>query len=81
MSEERDRDELLRMVERLMKGEGTERDQDRWLKQLGMHMPFREVIRLIFWSDEDLSAEQVLERILSYEAPPAQPLPPPTSGG
>ncbi|MFJ7049453.1 hypothetical protein CTU88_42275 [Streptomyces sp. JV178] len=62
------RDELIRLVERIMAAEGaTEREEDSMLRLLEESVAHPRVSDLIFYSDPPLSAEQVVDAALSYE--------------
>ncbi|WP_308405492.1 bacteriocin immunity protein [Streptomyces tardus] len=63
-----ERVELVRIVERIMNVEGTEEEQDALIELLEKHFPHPRVLGLIFCSDPELSAEEVVDAALTYRA-------------
>ncbi|RAV17837.1 bacteriocin immunity protein [Paenibacillus contaminans] len=61
------RSELISIVEKIMQAEGTEEELDELLDVLGKNVPHPEVSNLIFWNDQELSAEEVVDEALSYQ--------------
>ncbi|WP_156726548.1 bacteriocin immunity protein [Streptomyces apocyni] len=60
------RDELIRLVERIMAGEGTEEEHDDLVHRLQENVPHPRVIGLIYHSNPELTAEEVVDQALSY---------------
>ncbi len=60
------RTELIQLVQRILDGEGSEQQQDEWLELLIRQVPHPEVSNLIFWNDEDWTAEQIVDEALVY---------------
>lgn len=69
MIEPPSRAELVSMISRIMSAEGSEIELDDLLFQLKEISSLPDVSDLIFYSEEDLSAEEVADRILSYQPP------------
>ncbi|GAB3870855.1 hypothetical protein GCM10029964_006120 [Kibdelosporangium lantanae] len=57
---------MITLIERLIRGEGTEAEAGEWLDQLARSIPNPHVSDLIFWSDEPLTAEEILDRAMEY---------------
>ncbi len=60
------RAELIQLVQRIQDGEGSEQQQDEWLELLTCQVPHPEVSNLIFWNEEDWTAEQIVDAALAY---------------
>ncbi len=60
------RAELIQLVQRIQDGEGSEQQQDEWLELLTCQVPHPEVSNLIFWNEEDWTAEQIVDVALAY---------------
>ena len=63
--EKMDREELISLVERIMKCEGTEREQDNLIRLLENNVLDPEVSDYIFY--EENTAEQVVDKALAYK--------------
>ncbi len=61
------REQLIELVQKIMKAEGTEEELDRWQILLKANVADPEVSDLIFYSDVELSPEEVVDRALSYK--------------
>jgi Colicin immunity protein / pyocin immunity protein len=63
-------DELVALVQRIIDAEGSEAEQDEWLRVIGANVPapIGYVTDLIFYPEEgqDLSAREVVERAKRY---------------
>lgn len=74
MEQQMSRDGLIRLVERLLNGQGTEDEQTEWLALLQHNVPDPDVSRYIYYydnghmnpEDKDLSAEAIVDRALAY---------------
>lgn len=70
------RTELIQLVERLLRGEGTEDQQTEWLALLQHNVPDPGVARYIYYydngridpNDKDLSAEEIIDRAFAYKS-------------
>ncbi|MEW2032723.1 bacteriocin immunity protein [Streptomyces roseifaciens] len=60
------RDELIQLVERVMAGEGTEREHDGLVDLLEESVRHPRVLDLIYYSDPPLTAEEVVDEALAY---------------
>lgn len=62
------REELIRLVERIMAAEGaSEEEDDQMLRLLERNVAHPRVSDLIFYSDPPLSAERVVDAALAYK--------------
>ncbi len=70
------KDELLELINALLSGEGDEHETSYWLALLEHNVPNPSVSDLIYWSQPEMSAEEILAEALAY-----QPIitPPPTT--
>lgn len=59
-------DQLVDLVAKVQRGEGTEEEIDAWLTLIEQNVPDPEVADLIFHSKEVLTAEKVIEHALAY---------------
>ncbi|WP_181764094.1 bacteriocin immunity protein [Streptomyces albidus (ex Kaewkla and Franco 2022)] len=62
------RNELVALVDRIMVGEGTEREHDELVDQLVENVPHPRVVGLIYQSDPPLTTEQVVDEALTYRS-------------
>ncbi|WP_328039186.1 bacteriocin immunity protein [Halalkalibacterium halodurans] len=56
------KEELIQLVEKIMNAEGTEEEIDRYMDVLEKIVSDPNVSDLTFWNDEELSAEEIVER-------------------
>ncbi|MGD6843144.1 bacteriocin immunity protein [Bacillus infantis] len=61
------REELVKAVEKIMNADGTEKELDSLLDMLEKNVPHPNVNDLIFWNEEDLSAEEIVDEALNYK--------------
>ena len=59
--------ELIELVEKIMKSKGTEEEIDNMIEELERNVPHPEVSDLIFWNEEGLTPEQIVDMALSYK--------------
>ena len=64
-----ERDELIGLVDKILKCEGTEREQDAYINQLRRSVPHPRVLDVLR-SREEFTAESLVDRLLSYRATP-----------
>lgn len=60
------KEELIKLVEKIKKCEGTEEEIDAMIKLLERNVPHPEVSDLIFW-DEEKTPQEIVELALSYK--------------
>ena len=62
------KDELVELVRKISAAEGTEEEIDAMLHTLEKNVPHPAVSDLIFWSEEELTPEQIVEKALAYRS-------------
>ena len=67
MDADANRKELVVLVERLMSGEGAEREVDDILLELKSKVIHPRVIDLIYYCNEEMTAEQIVDKMLEYK--------------
>ncbi|MFF4112138.1 bacteriocin immunity protein [Streptomyces sp. NPDC001714] len=60
------REELIRMVQQLIDAHLPEAEEDALVEELKQSVPHPRVTDLIYYSDQDLTAEEVVDRALAY---------------
>ncbi|CAN7762250.1 bacteriocin immunity protein [Paenibacillus sp. LjRoot56] len=61
------KEELIVLVRKIMNVEGSEEEVDNMIELLKSSIPLPEVSDLIYWNENELTAEQVVEQALSYK--------------
>ncbi|MBU7320486.1 e9imm peptide [Paenibacillus oleatilyticus] len=61
------REELIELVEQVMQCSGEEWELDIWLNMITSSVADPGISNYIFWSDEDLSAEEIVDKALAYK--------------
>ena len=59
--------ELIELVEKIMKSNGAEEEIDNMIEELERNVPHPEVSDLIFWNEEELTPEQIVDIALAYK--------------
>ena len=67
MAETLSREELIELVRRIMNAEGTEEELDTWEETLEQNVTDPAVSDYIFYPDRDMTAEEIVDRALSYK--------------
>lgn len=67
MENELSRLELIELVEKIMKSNGAEEEIDNMIEELERNVPHPEVSDLIFWNEEELTPEQIVDIALAYK--------------
>ncbi len=62
------KEELIELVEMIIKVVGTEDEIDKFLDVLQNNVPYPGVSDLIFWNDDNLTAEEIVDKALNYKA-------------
>ena len=63
------REQMIALVERIIRHEGDEDQIGEWLDQLARAIPNPHISDLIFWpakGDENLTAEQIVDKAMQY---------------
>jgi colicin immunity protein/pyocin immunity protein len=61
------KEELIELVRKVITCEGTEEENDEWLEIFLNSVPHPEASNLIYYSKEDLTPEEIVERALAYK--------------
>lgn len=61
------RSELIQLVEKIIRGEGTEEELDSMLIVVMQNTPHPGISNLIYWDDRDLSAAEIVDEALRYQ--------------
>ena len=67
MNKKLSRDELINLVRKIMKCEGSEHEIDEMMNLLESNVPDPQVSDLIFWSDIEYSPEEIIDKAMSYK--------------
>lgn len=62
------REDLIRLVERIIKVDGTEEEIDKMLDILQSKVPYPGISDLIYWNEDNLTPEQIIDKALSYKS-------------
>lgn len=58
-----DKKQVVEIISKLLEGEGTDIEQEEWVNRIRENVPFWEkIINFTFWSDEEMSANEIYER-------------------
>lgn len=60
------REELIVLVNKIIECEGTEDEIDEMLEVVKNNVPHPEVSDLIYWNEEELTPEQIVDKALAY---------------
>jgi len=61
------KEDLIELVRKIMNVEGTEEEIDDMIDILKSSVPHPEVSDLIYWNENDLTPEQIVEQALNYK--------------
>lgn len=61
------RDELVRLVTKIMNTEGTEAEIDEYVKIVNREVPHPEWMALAFYDERNMTPEQVVAEALAYK--------------
>ena len=67
MSDKLTREELVQLVERIQNAQGAEEEIDTMIDRLQASVPHPAVSDLIFYTDEEMTAQQIVEVALAYQ--------------
>jgi hypothetical protein len=60
------REQLIALVEKLLSNEGTDEQDHEWLALLARNVPHPHVSDLIYWNEQELSAEEIVDQALAW---------------
>lgn len=69
MSDKPTKEELVRLVERIQNADGTEEEIDAMIDRVQASVPHPALSDLIFYPEEEMTAEQIVEVALAYATP------------
>jgi len=61
------REELITLVSKIVECEGIEEEIDEMIEVVERNVPHPEVSDLIYWNEEDLTPEQIVDIALAYK--------------
>ena len=62
--------DAVELISKLQKGEGTDTQQEEWIDCIRNSFPFYEkIINLLFWSNEELSPDEIFQRAKQEHSP------------
>lgn len=67
MIEKLTREELISLVSKIVECEGTEEEIDEMIEIVKNNVPHPEVSDLIYWNEEDLTPEQIVDIAIAYK--------------
>lgn len=62
-----ERSELIELVKNIAECNGTEEEVDQWIFMLEANVPHPAVTDLIFYSEVELTPEEVVDKALAYK--------------
>lgn len=66
MAQQKSREELIEMVQKLIDATLPEEDLDSFLEEVERNVPHRRTMNLIYHTNPQLTAEEVVDKALSY---------------
>ncbi|MFG0217216.1 hypothetical protein ACFU8X_29615 [Brevibacillus porteri] len=70
MTKKLSREEVIDTIDKILLAEGTDEEEDLWLEQLSISVPYyQEIYRIIATSTEDLTAEEILDKAKANHKP------------
>ena len=61
------REELINLVNRIVGCEGSEEEIDEMIEVVKRNVPHPEISDLIYWNEEELTPEQIVDKALEYK--------------
>ncbi|GAA0123011.1 MAG: bacteriocin immunity protein [Clostridium argentinense] len=61
------REELINLVNRIVECEGSEEEIDEMIEVVKRNVPHPEISDLIYWNEEELTPEQIVDKALEYK--------------
>ena len=66
MNDKLNRQQLIDLVTKIINVEGSEEEIDVWITTLEKNVPHPNVSDLIYYPDEEMTAEEIVDKALSY---------------
>ena len=67
MSDKLSREELIKLVSDIIECNGTENEIDEMMEVVEKNVPDPNVSDLIFWNDDNLTPEQIIDKAFEYK--------------
>ena len=67
MSKRLTREELIDLVNKIIECEGSEEEIDEMIEIVKRNVPHPEISDLIYWNEEELTPEQIVDKALNYK--------------
>ena len=61
------REELINLVNKIVECEGAEEEIDEMIEIVKWNVPHPEISDLIYWNEEELTPEQIVDKALNYK--------------
>lgn len=61
------REELINLVNKIVECEGAEEEIDEMIEIVKRNVPHPEISDLIYWNEEELTPEQIVDKALNYK--------------
>ena len=61
------REELINLVNKIVECEGSEEDIDEMIDMVKKNVPYPDISDLIYWNEEELTPEQIVDKALEYK--------------
>ena len=61
------REELINLVNKIVECEGSEEEIDEMIEVVKRNVPHPEISDLIYWNEEELTPEQIVDKALDYK--------------
>lgn len=61
------REELTNLVNKIVECEGSEEEIDEMIEIVKRNVPHPEISDLIYWNEEELTPEQIVDKALNYK--------------
>lgn len=61
------REELISLVNKIVECEGSEEEINKMIEVIEKNVPHPEVSDLIYWNEEELTSEQIVDKALKYK--------------
>ena len=58
---------MINLVNRIVECEGSEEEIDEMIEVVKRNVPHPEISDLIYWNDEELTPEQIVDKALEYK--------------
>ena len=67
MSKRLTREELIDLVNKIIECEGSEDEIDEMIEVVKRNVPYPDISDLIYWSEDELTPEQIIDKALNYK--------------